>query len=80
MARPKLEETRDKELRIRLTDKEYDDLNELSKYIEIPVTTLARNFLLSAKDDANFYKKIGLLKGAKKFIEFNEKFKEMIKK
>ncbi len=78
MARPKAEEIRDIEMKIRLTEKEYKEVQELAEYIEIPVTTLARNFLLYAKRDAEFLKRFGILKGAKKFVEFEEKFGEFI--
>lgn len=78
MARPKQDVTRNKELRIRLSEQEYKEVHELAEYINIPVTTLARNFLLYAKRDAEFLKKLGILKGAKKFVEFEEKFGEFI--
>lgn len=78
MARPKIEEVRNIEMKIRLTEKEYREVQELAEHIEIPVTTLARNFLLYAKRDAEFLKRFGILKGAKKFVEFEEKFGEFI--
>lgn len=78
MARPKQDIVREKELRIRLSEQEFKEVHDLAEYIEIPVTTLARNFLLYAKRDAEFLKRFGILKGAKKFVEFEEKFGEFI--
>ena len=69
-------EIRDIELRIRVSKTELRNIQELAKSVEIPTATFSRNLLLSSLDDAMIYQKIGILKGAKKLIDFKEALKE----
>ena len=64
---------------IRVSEDEYNTIKNLANYVDLPPSTFARNLLLVASEDAQFYKKIGVLKGAKKLIEFQEKFTEISK-
>ena len=70
---------RDKELYIRVSEDELNEMKNIANYLDLPLSTFARNLLLVASEDAQFYKKIGVLKGAKKLIEFQEKFAEISK-
>lgn len=70
---------RDKEISIRVSEEELEKMREMADYLEIPISTFARNLILTAYEDAVFLKKIGVLKGAKKLTEFQKKFKEISK-
>lgn len=68
---------RDKELYIRVSEEELHQMKELAEYLDLPLATLARNMLLAAKEDAEFLKQIGVLKGAKKYHDFIKKWEQM---
>jgi len=70
MARPKQDVIREIELKIRLSEDELKELEELANYLELPISTCVRNLVLYAKEDADIYKKIGLFKGVKKLKEW----------
>lgn len=70
MARPKQEVIREIDLKIRLSETEYEELERLAEHMELPISTCVRNLVLYAKEDAEFYKKIGFFKGIKKVSEW----------
>lgn len=70
MARPKQDVVREIELKIRLSEDELKELEELANYLELPISTCVRNLVLYAKEDAELYKKIGIFKGVKKLKEW----------
>ena len=59
---------------IRLTKTEMKELEEVAKELEIPKTRFMRNVLLSGLEDAKVLHKLGALKGAKKLLDFKERF------
>jgi len=69
--------TRTKTLQIRVTEEEYNAIVKLAEYLELPPSTMARNMLLTAKDDAEFLKFIGVLKGTKKYYDFKKKWENL---
>lgn len=72
-------EIRDQRLELRLSKKEKDKIESLANRLELPVGTLIRNLVLVSYEDAAIFEKIGLLKGAKKILDFKEKFTILIK-
>lgn len=59
---------------IRLTKTEMKELEEIALELDMPKTRFMRNVLLSGLEDAKVLHKIGALKGAKKLIDFKERF------
>ena len=59
---------------IRLSKSEMERFEELAKKLDLPKTRFMRNILLSALEEAEALDKIGALKGAKKIIDFKERF------
>jgi len=57
---------RETKLYIKVSIEEMERIEEITKYLEIPRTTVARNFLLYGLEDAELFRKIGLLAIAKK--------------
>jgi len=74
MARTKIKNGRDTRLEFRCSTEEKKKIEDLANYLEIPPATLVRNLVLASYDDAMIFKKLGLLKGAKKLIDFKEKY------
>ena len=60
-------------LTIRFSDKELAEIEKIAKELDIPKTRFIRNLTLSGLEDAKALNKIGVLKGAKKLIDFKEK-------
>ena len=59
---------------IRFTKKELEEIEKIAKNIGIAKTRLIRNLIISSLDEAKVLNKIGALKGAKKLIDFKERF------
>lgn len=70
MARPKQDIIREIEFKIRLNEDELKELEELAEYMELPLSTCVRNLIFYAKNDADFFKKIGFFKGIKKLQDW----------
>ncbi len=61
-------------LTIRFSDKELAEIEKLAKELNMPKTRFIRNLALSGLEDAKALNKIGALKGAKKLLDFKERF------
>ncbi len=61
-------------LTIRFSDKELAEIEKIADELEMPKTRFIRNLTLSGLEDAKVLHKIGALKGAKKLIDFKERF------
>ncbi len=59
---------------IRLSKSEMKRFEELAKVVDLPKTRLMRNVLLTGLEEAEILNKIGALKGAKKLLDFKERF------
>ena len=68
-------EARNINITIRLSEKEIQEIEEIAKELNMPKTRLIRNLALAGLDDAKIVKKLGILKGVKKFIDFKERLK-----
>jgi len=68
------EEKREHIVTIRLSSKELEKIDKISKDINIPRARLIRNLTLSTLDEVEFINKIGLLKGIKHILDFKERF------
>ena len=68
------QEVRNNNITIRFSDNELLEIEEIATQLEIPKTRLIRNLTLSSLDDAKLLNKIGVLKGAKKLLDFKERF------
>lgn len=55
---------------IRLSKTELDRISKIAKDLDLPKTRFMRNLLLSSLDDAEKLHKLGVLKGAKKLLDF----------
>jgi hypothetical protein len=72
--KPETGETRKNLVTVKFTDKEISEIDKIAKETDIPRTTLIRNMTLSGLEDAKILNKIGALKGAKKLIDFKDRF------
>lgn len=72
MARPKQEIVREIEIKVRLSDEEYEEIKKFADHLEIPTSTFMRNLIKYAMKDAQKMEKIKLLTGLKKFSEWAE--------
>ena len=72
--KPETGETRKHFVTVKFTTKEIEEIEEIAKQIEISKTTLIRNMALSGLENAKILDKIGALKGAKKLIDFKERY------
>jgi len=70
---------RTERLEFRCSVEEKKAIQNLAMYLEIPESTLVRNLALSSYEDAIIFKKIGLLKGLKKYKDFQKKYSEIFK-
>lgn len=66
-------ETLTETISLRFTKKELEEIEEIAKDMNMPKTRLMRNLLLTSLEEASFLNKIGILKGAKKFLDFKER-------
>jgi len=72
--KPEAEEARKNLVTVKFTDKELKEIEDIARNIDIPRTTLIRNMTLAGLDEAKLLNKIGALKGAKKLLDFKERF------
>jgi len=59
---------------IRLTKQELKEISEIANEIDMPKTRFIRNLTLAGLDEAKILNKLGALKGAKKLLDFKERF------
>lgn len=59
---------------LRFSKEELKQIEEIAEVLEIPKTRLIRNLALTSLDDAKMFNRIGALKGAKKLLDFKERF------
>jgi hypothetical protein len=59
---------------LRFSKKEMEEIEAIANNIDLPKTRFMRNILLMGLDEARFLNKIGALKGAKKLLDFKERF------
>lgn len=73
---PKLEtdEPRDIIIAIKFSKEEIEEIDKIAKNIDIPRATLIRNMTFAGFEDAKILNKIGALKGARKWMDFKERF------
>lgn len=71
--KPEADEARKNLVTIKFTDKELQQIEEIAKNIDIPRTTLIRNMTLSGLSEARILNNFGILKGAKKYLDFKER-------
>jgi len=76
--KPEAETARSNSVTVKFTDKELEIIEDIAKNINIPRTTLIRNMTLVGLDDMIILNKIGALKGAKKLLDFKERFTNSI--
>jgi DNA-binding Lrp family transcriptional regulator len=72
--KPESGETRNNPVTVKFTNKELKEIEEIAKNINISRTTLIRNMTLAGLEDAKILNKIGALKGARKLLDFKERF------
>ena len=75
----KKNEIRDKRIELRLSQTEKENIEKLANSLNIPPSTFIRNLVMTSYEDAVIFEKIGLLTGAKKFLDFKEKYSTIIK-
>jgi len=68
--------TRETKLFIKVSEDEAKEIEELANYLDVPKSTLLRNLALSSLEDAQIFKKLGLLKLAKGIRKSSEALKE----
>lgn len=59
---------------LRFSKEEIKEIKEIAAQLEMPKTRLIRNLTLSSLEDAKLLNKLGILKGAKKLLDFKERF------
>ena len=59
---------------IRLTKQELEEFQRIADNVGMAKTRLMRNTLMIGLDDIKTLNKIGILKGAVKFVDFKERF------
>ena len=74
-----MKQNRTEKMDFRCTPEEKKGIEELAKYLDMSSGTLLRNLTLSSYDDAIIFKKLGLLRGARKYQDFKEKYSEIFK-
>ncbi|HHH54710.1 MAG TPA: hypothetical protein ENK91_13695, partial [Bacteroidetes bacterium] len=77
MARTIIKNGRNERLEFRCSTEEKKKIEELAKYLEMPSSTLVRNLVIASYEDAIIFKRIGILKGAKKIKDFKEKLSSL---
>ena len=78
MARRNVKNGRTERFEFRCSPEEKEGLIKLSEYLEIPASILIRNLVMTSYDDAILFKKLGILKGAKKLRDFKEGFAQIL--
>ena len=74
-----MKQNRTEKMDFRCSPEEKKGIEELAKYLDMSSGTLLRNLTLSSYNDAIIFKKLGLLRGARKYQEFKEKYSELFK-
>jgi len=72
--KPEAEETRRNLVTVKFTNNELKEIDEIAKILDIPRTTLIRNITLTGLEEAKILNKLGVLKGAKKLLDFQKRF------
>ena len=78
--KPKDSKFRTAPVNLKLADDELEKITDLANYLDIPKTVLMRNFILSGLEEAELFKKTGILeiaKGVIKTSEFIKKYKDI---
>ncbi|MDQ1339463.1 MAG: hypothetical protein QG567_615 [Campylobacterota bacterium] len=68
------EDILDIQVNIRFSKKEIEEIEKIAEELELPKTRLIRNLALAGLADAKTLNKIGILKGAKKLLDFKDRF------
>lgn len=68
------EDILDIQINLRFSKKEIEEIEKIAKELELPKTRLIRNLTLAGLADAKTLNKIGILKGAKKVLDFKDRF------
>ena len=66
-----------KKITVRITMKEYKEIEKIAKSLDIPVARMIRNIAIAGIREAKTMHKIKLLKGAKQLKDFEKAFKEI---
>lgn len=66
---------REIKLSVKISKEEMERIEEIAKYLEIPKATIARNFMIIGLDEAELFRKIGILSVAKKIKKTSEGIK-----
>lgn len=78
MGRPKEENPRNVQLKIKVTEEEAKRIDELAEKMGMNKSRLIRNLLLGGLDDGEFLQKIYVLPIAKKIFEWSDKVRGKI--
>ena len=73
--RPKEENPRNVQIKIKVTEEEAERIDELSEKMGMNKSRLIRNLLLGNLEDAEFFQKVGILPLVKNLVEFKDKLK-----
>jgi len=73
--RPKEENPRNVQIKIKVTEEEAKRIDELSEKMGMNKSRLIRNLLLGNLEDAEFFQKVGILPLVKNLVEFKDKLK-----
>ncbi len=80
--KPKDGKVRENVVSLKLADDEIEKINIIAEYLDVPKTALIRNFVLYGLEDAELFRKLGILsivKNLNKTSEFLKKFKTIKK-
>lgn len=75
IGRPKEENPRNIQIKIKVTEEEARRIDELAEKMGMNKSRLIRNLLLGNLNDAEFLQKVGILPFVKNLIEFKDKLK-----
>lgn len=73
IGRPKEENPRNIQIKIKVTEEEARRIDELAEKMGMNKSRLIRNLLLGNLNDAEFLQKVGILPFVKNLIEFKDK-------
>ena len=73
--RPKEENPRNVQIKIKVTEEEAQRIDELAEKMGMNKSRLIRNLLLGNLEDAEFFQKVGILPLVKNLVEFKDKLK-----
>ena len=77
--RKKSENPRTERIEFRCTKEEKEAIEALANYLEMSTGRLIRNLVIASYDNAIIMKKLGALKGMKKYLEFKAKLEEIMR-